>query len=205
MNILTILDLYPQRKWLLRLSKICLFVSTDVSILSAYTGNSGLIRSDMDPKFLSGLGKIRIMHIHVGIACIGRDLDIPICPVYTKIRITHVRIKQSCLYFNSIQHYTATGHSKHNTIPTKGVPLLLLQHIFNFIGKRTKNKRKTHPITHTCTSPGIKTGNTLIFLHIKCKLIHKARTCKMIKKFSELMFFTIHYVWHIASYICPFV
>ena len=55
-----------------------------------------LIRTDVDPKFLSGLGKIRIMHI--GIICIGKDWDLPICPVYTKIRITHVRIKQSCQY-----------------------------------------------------------------------------------------------------------
>ena len=54
-----------------------------------------LIQTDVDPKFLSGLGKIRIMHI--GIVCIGRDRDLPICPVKTKIRITHVRIKQSCL------------------------------------------------------------------------------------------------------------
>ena len=50
----------------------------------------------MDPKFLSGLGKIRIMRI--GIICIGRDWDFPICPLYTKIRITNVRIKQSYLY-----------------------------------------------------------------------------------------------------------
>ena len=45
----------------------------------------------MDPTFLFGLGKIRIMRI--GIICIGGDSDLPICPVYTKIRITHVRIK----------------------------------------------------------------------------------------------------------------
>ena len=32
-----------------------------------------------DPKFLSGLGKIQIMRI--GIMCIGRDWDLPICPV----------------------------------------------------------------------------------------------------------------------------
>ena len=38
-----------------------------------------LIRTDVDPKFLSGLGKIRIMQI--GIICIGRDWDLPICPV----------------------------------------------------------------------------------------------------------------------------
>ena len=38
-----------------------------------------LIRTDVDPKVLSGLGKIRIMHI--GIICIGRDWDLPICPV----------------------------------------------------------------------------------------------------------------------------
>ena len=30
-----------------------------------------IIRTDVDPKFLSGLGKIRIMGI--GIVCIGRD------------------------------------------------------------------------------------------------------------------------------------
>ena len=38
-----------------------------------------LIRTDVDPKFVSGLGKIRIMHI--GIICIGRDFDIQVCPV----------------------------------------------------------------------------------------------------------------------------
>ena len=38
-----------------------------------------LIRTDVDPKYLSGLGKIRIMRI--GIVCIGRDRDLPICPV----------------------------------------------------------------------------------------------------------------------------
>ena len=37
-----------------------------------------LIRTDVDPKFLSGLGKIRIKRI--GIICIGRDLDLLICP-----------------------------------------------------------------------------------------------------------------------------
>ena len=38
-----------------------------------------LIRTDVDPKFLSGLDKIWIMHI--GIICIGRDWDLSICPV----------------------------------------------------------------------------------------------------------------------------
>ena len=38
-----------------------------------------LIRTDVDPKFLYGLGKIRIMRI--GIICIGSDRDLPICPV----------------------------------------------------------------------------------------------------------------------------
>ena len=37
-----------------------------------------LIRTDVDPKFLSGLRKIRI--IRIGIICIGRDRDLPICP-----------------------------------------------------------------------------------------------------------------------------
>ena len=39
-----------------------------------YTG-----RTDVDPKFLSGLGKIWIMR--VGIICIGKASDLPICPV----------------------------------------------------------------------------------------------------------------------------
>ena len=55
-----------------------------------------LIRTDVDTKYLSGLGRIRI--IYIGIMCIGRDWDLPICLVKTKFRITHVRIKQSCLY-----------------------------------------------------------------------------------------------------------
>ena len=38
-----------------------------------------LIRTDVDPKFLSGLGKIRIKRIEI--ICIGRDWDLPICPV----------------------------------------------------------------------------------------------------------------------------
>ena len=38
-----------------------------------------LIRTDVDPKFLSGLGKIRIMRI--GFICIGRDGNLPISPV----------------------------------------------------------------------------------------------------------------------------
>ena len=38
-----------------------------------------LIRTDVDPKFLSGLGKIQIMRI--GIVCIGSERDLPICPV----------------------------------------------------------------------------------------------------------------------------
>ena len=38
-----------------------------------------LIRTDVDPKFLSGLGKIRIMRI--GIICIGTDWDLPMFPV----------------------------------------------------------------------------------------------------------------------------
>ena len=37
-----------------------------------------LIRTDVDPKYLSGLDKIRIMRI--GIICIGTDWDLPICP-----------------------------------------------------------------------------------------------------------------------------
>ena len=36
--------------------------------------------------------------MHIGIRSIGRDWDLPSCPVQTKIQITHVRIKQSCLY-----------------------------------------------------------------------------------------------------------
>ena len=38
-----------------------------------------LIQTDVDPKFLSRLGKIRIMR--KGIICIGRDWDLLICPV----------------------------------------------------------------------------------------------------------------------------
>ena len=38
-----------------------------------------LIWTDVDPAYLSGLGKIQIMHL--GIICIGRDLDLQICPV----------------------------------------------------------------------------------------------------------------------------
>ena len=38
-----------------------------------------LIRTDVDPKFLSGLGKIRIMCIVI--ICIGRDWELPSCPV----------------------------------------------------------------------------------------------------------------------------
>ena len=57
-----------------------------------------LIRTDVDPKFLSGLGKILIMRIVI--ICIEKDQDLPICPVYAKIWITHVRIKQSCLYIS---------------------------------------------------------------------------------------------------------
>ena len=38
-----------------------------------------LIRTDVDPNFLSGLARIRIMRI--GITCIGKDRDLPICPV----------------------------------------------------------------------------------------------------------------------------
>ena len=37
------------------------------------------IRTDVDPKFLSGLGKIRFMRI--GSICIERDRDLPICPI----------------------------------------------------------------------------------------------------------------------------
>ena len=36
---------------------------------------------DVDPKFMSGLCKIRIMHM--GFMCMGRDRDLPICPDYT--------------------------------------------------------------------------------------------------------------------------
>ena len=38
-----------------------------------------LIRTDVDPKFLSGLSEIWIMPI--GIISLGRDGDLPICPV----------------------------------------------------------------------------------------------------------------------------
>ena len=38
-----------------------------------------LIRTGVDPEFLSGLGKIRITHI--GIICIRTDWDLQICPV----------------------------------------------------------------------------------------------------------------------------
>ena len=68
----------------------------------------------MDPEFLSGLGKIRVMRI--GITCIGRDWDLPICPVQMKMRITCVRIKQSCLYY---QVSSITLDKKHReNIPT---------------------------------------------------------------------------------------
>ena len=62
-----------------------------------------LIQTVVDPKFLSSLGKIRIMRMHIGIIRIGRDWDLTICPVETKIRIAHVRIKQSCLYILFLQ------------------------------------------------------------------------------------------------------
>ena len=48
------------------------------------------IQTDVDPKSLSGLGKIRSMLL--GIICIGMDWDLSICPVKTNIRITRVRI-----------------------------------------------------------------------------------------------------------------
>ena len=38
-----------------------------------------LIRTDVDPKYPSGLDKIRIMRIRI--ICIGSDWDIPIRPV----------------------------------------------------------------------------------------------------------------------------
>ena len=50
----------------------------------------------MDPTFLFGLAKIQITRI--GIIYIGRDRALPICPVKTKIRITHVQIKQVHLH-----------------------------------------------------------------------------------------------------------
>ena len=52
----------------------------------------------MDPKFLSGLGKIRIMRI--GIICIERDWDLPLnLSGLDKTPDYHVQIKQSCLCF----------------------------------------------------------------------------------------------------------
>ena len=41
--------------------------------------NFCLIRNGVDPIVLSGLGKIRSRRIEI--ICIGRDRDIPICPV----------------------------------------------------------------------------------------------------------------------------
>ena len=40
-----------------------------------------LIRTDVDPYFLSGLGKIRITSMRIGIIRIENDWDLPICPV----------------------------------------------------------------------------------------------------------------------------
>ena len=50
-----------------------------VSVFSMEYRQLCLIRTDVDPKFLSGLGKIRI--VRIGIICIGRDRYLPICPV----------------------------------------------------------------------------------------------------------------------------
>ena len=65
------------------LSVFALFDAPSTSICRQHC----LIGTDMDPKFLSGLVKIQIMRI--GIIYIGRNWDLPICPVKTKIRITH--------------------------------------------------------------------------------------------------------------------
>ena len=54
-------------------------ISKNPSIESYYYRQLCLIRTDVDPRFLSGFGKIQIMHI--GIICIGWNLDLPICPV----------------------------------------------------------------------------------------------------------------------------
>ena len=61
----------------------CIYASVSLSgmcvFLSRYYMQLCLIRTDVDPKFLSGLDKIRNMRI--GVICIGRDCDLPICPV----------------------------------------------------------------------------------------------------------------------------
>ena len=70
----------------------------------------------VDPKFLFDLGTIWI--VHIGIICIGRDRDLPICPVLTKIRITHVCIKQTREYNILQSTIVQLGRSTKNIITT---------------------------------------------------------------------------------------
>ena len=84
------LETYNLKELSKPLKEICMFVElffTDrqfqikdppiVNYFSKYYRQLCLIRTDVDPKLLSGLGKIWIMRI--GIICIGKDWDLPIC------------------------------------------------------------------------------------------------------------------------------
>ena len=67
-----------QLHWSFKFHDTCFISRAHISTHNKYR-QLCFIWTEVDPKFLSGLGKNRI--VRIGIICIGRDRDFPICPV----------------------------------------------------------------------------------------------------------------------------
>ena len=66
-------------RWAFKHSSIHLFQPANGDVGEEHYRQLCLIRTDVDPKFMSELDKIRIMCIVI--MCKGRDWDLPIVPV----------------------------------------------------------------------------------------------------------------------------